>query len=158
MLPGSLNVSVCKQFSGIFSESERNTGRAEQAGGACCRIGAPLRVVLESPGSSLFLSSFPRTINRNCSYTSLGHFSFPICFSTFLSLSRSSCSPSPAISTGRGWKQGSNRSNRVNHSLMCSVPGVAYQVSACINSYRVVSRAGFAMALTHAQMPWPLKA
>lgn len=70
------------------------------------------------------LPSSQRTRNRNRSYTSLGHFSFPICFSTFLSLSRSSCSPRAAVSTGTGWKQGSNRSDRVNHLLMSSVPGV----------------------------------
>ena len=70
------------------------------------------------------LPPFHRTRNRNRSRTSLGHFSFPICFSTFLSLSRSSCSPSPAVSTGTGWKQGSNRSDRLNHLLMSSVPGV----------------------------------
>lgn len=75
------------------------------------------------PRGSL-LPPFHRTRNRNRSCTSLGHFSFPICFSTFLSLSRSSCSPSPAVSTGTGWKQGSNRSDRVNHLLMSSVPGV----------------------------------
>lgn len=83
---------------------------------------------LESAGPPLhwdsLLSPFHRTRNRNRSRTSLGHFSFPICFSTFLSLSRSSCSPSPAVSTGTGWKQGSNRSDRVSHLLMSSVPGV----------------------------------
>lgn len=77
------------------------------------------------------LPPFHRTRNKNCSRTSLGHFSFPICFSTFLSLSRSSCSPSPVVSTGTGWKQGSNRSDRVNHLLMSSVPGVDGEALPC---------------------------
>lgn len=92
--------------------------------------GMPGEYMSPSAWDSL-LPLFHRTRNKNCSRTSLGHFSFPICFSTFLSLSRSSCSPSPAVSTGTGWKQGSNRSDRVNHLLMSSVPGVDGKALPC---------------------------
>lgn len=64
--------------------------------------------------------------------TSLGHLSFPICFSTFLSLSRSSCSlRGAAASTGTGWREGTERGCSVIYLLMPSQKLVVKNVKSC---------------------------
>lgn len=89
-------------IAGAHGASRTGTGMAELRWKSRARAKGCLESARPPLRQDSLLPPFHRTRNRNCSRTSLGHFSFPICFSTFLSLSRSSCSPSPAVSTGTG--------------------------------------------------------